>query len=82
MCHGTEILTAADVVRGKQLTGYPACGPEVKQSGGRWLDIPIDQATVDGQLVTAPAWPAHPACIAKFMEVLGLRVEQAAHAQV
>jgi protease I len=82
VCHGVQFLTAADVVRGKQLTGYPACGPEVKQSGGRWLDIPIDQATVDGQLVTAPAWPAHPACIAKLMEVLGLRVEQDTHAQV
>jgi protease I len=82
VCHGVQFLTAADVVRGKRLTGYPACGPEVTQSGGHWLDIPIDQATVDGQLVTAPAWPAHPACIAKFMEVLGLRVEQEAHAQV
>jgi deglycase len=78
VCHGVQLLTAADVVRGKELTGYPACAPEVRQAGGRWLDIPLDQATADGVLVTAPAWPAHPACLAKFMEMLGLRVEQAA----
>src|SRR5262249_31612004 len=70
VCHGVQFLTAADVVRGKKLTGYPACGPEVTQSGGRWQDIAIDQATVDGNLITAPAWPAHPACLAKPMEVL------------
>jgi protease I len=75
LCHGVQILTAADVVRGKRLTGYPACGPEVKQAGGAWSDIPLDEAMADGALVTAPAWPAHPAWLAKFLEVLGTRVE-------
>jgi protease I len=75
ICHGVQLLAAADVVRDKDITGYPACGPEVKQAGGRWTDIALDQAIADEGLVTAPAWPAHPAWLAKFLEVLGTRVE-------
>ena len=74
ICHGVQLLAAADVVRDKDITGYPACGPEVKQAGGRWTDIALDQAIADEGLVTAPAWPAHPAWLAKFLEVLGTRV--------
>jgi protease I len=73
ICHGVQLLAAADVVRDKDITGYPACGPEVKQAGGRWTDI---------ALVTAPAWPAHPAWLAKFLEVLGTRVEHEVAAAV
>jgi deglycase len=75
ICHGLQLLAAADVVRGKEVTGYPACGPELRLAGARWVDIPVDQAIADGALVTAPAWPAHPAWLAKFLEVLGTRVE-------
>jgi protease I len=78
VCHGVQLLAAADVVRGKELTGYPACAPEVKQAGGRWSEVALDQALVDGQLVTAPAWPAHPAWLARFLEVLGTRIEHGA----
>jgi protease I len=82
VCHGVQLLTAAGVVKGKEVTGYPACGPEVRQAGGRWKDIPLDQALVDGSLVTAPAWPAHPAWLARFLEVLGTRVEHGVPATV
>ena len=75
ICHGIQLLAAADVLRGKQCTGYPACGPEAKQAGANWIDVPVDQATSDGTLVTAPAWPAHPAWLARFLQVLGTRVE-------
>jgi protease I len=54
----------------------------VRQAGGRWTDVPLDQALVDGSLVTAPAWPAHPAWLAKFLEVLGTRVEHGVAATV
>jgi protease I len=74
VCHGAQILTAAGVVRGRRVSAYPAVGPEVKLAGGEYADIAIDQAVVDGNLVTAPAWPAHPAWLAKFMEVLGTRI--------
>jgi protease I len=82
ICHGVQLLAAADVVRDKDITGYPACGPEVTQAGGRWTDIALDQAIADEGLVTAPAWPAHPAWLAKFLEVLGTRVEHEVAAAV
>jgi protease I len=33
------------------------------------------QAMVDGNLVTAPAWPAHPRWLAEFLKVLGTKNE-------
>jgi protease I len=74
VCHGVQILTAAGVVNGKICTGYPAVGPEVCQSGGRWQDLAVDQACTDGVLVTAPAWPAHPRWLAQFLTVLGTKI--------
>ncbi len=75
ICHGAQILAAAGVIEGKGCSAYPAVGPEVSRGGGRYMDIPVDQAHVDGKLVTAPAWPAHPDWIAKFLVVLGTRIE-------
>lgn len=75
ICHGTQVLTAANVVRGKRCTAYPACGPEVKAAGGEWVAVPVDKAIVDGNLVTSPAWPAHPAWLAEFLKVLGTKIE-------
>jgi protease I len=74
ICHGAQILSAAGVVEGKACSAYPACGPEVNAAGGRWVDVPMDGAHVDGNLVTAPAWPAHPAWLARFLEVIGTRI--------
>jgi protease I len=74
VCHGLQILSAAGVLKGKSCTGYPAVGPEVTAAGGRFLNIAVDQAHVDGKLVTAPAWPAHPAWLAKFLLVLGVKI--------
>jgi protease I len=75
ICHGTQLLTAAGVLRGKSCTAYPAVGPEVRSAGGRWVDVAVDKAHVDGNLVTAPAWPAHPQWLAKFLQVLGTKIE-------
>jgi protease I len=75
ICHGVQVLTAAGVVEGKSCTAYPAVGPEVKSAGGKWVDTPLDQAHVDGNLVTAPAWPAQSQWLAKFLQVLGTRIE-------
>lgn len=82
ICHGPQILTAAGVVKGRKVSAYPAVGPEVTLAGGTYADVAIDQAVTDGNLVTAPAWPAHPAWLAQFFEVLGTRVvhEEAAAA--
>jgi protease I len=75
ICHGAQVLTAAGVVAGKSLSAYPAVGPEVNAAGGTWVEVPMTGAHVDGNWVSAPAWPAHPAWIAKFLEVLGTKIE-------
>ncbi|MFB3784966.1 MAG: DJ-1/PfpI family protein [bacterium] len=75
VCHGLQLLAAAGALQGKTCTGYPAVGPDVKSAGGNWMDIPLDQAHVDGRLVTAPAWPAHPDWLRKFLQVLGTKIE-------
>ena len=71
VCHGAQLLAAAGVLEGRECSAYPACAPEVRLAGGRFVDIAVDQAHVDGNLVTAPAWPAHPAWLAAFLKVLG-----------
>ena len=75
VCHGPQVLAAAGVLSGKTCSSYPAVGPEVTCAGGKYADIPIDKAYVDGNLVTAPAWPAHPDWLAKFLQVLGTKIE-------
>lgn len=70
ICHGLQILAAAGVLKGRKCSAYPAVGPEVTAAGGTFLNIPVDQAHVDGKLVTAPAWPAHPAWLREFLKVL------------
>ena len=74
VCHGAQLLAAAGVLEGKGCSAYPACAPEVRLAGGTYVDIPVDQAHTDGKLVTAPAWPAHPAWLAQFLAVLGTRI--------
>ena len=75
ICHAAQVLAAAGVVQGRSCSAYPAVGPDVTRAGGKYMDIGIDQAHVDGNLVTAPAWPAHPAWLAKFLAVLGTKIE-------
>ena len=75
ICHGAQLLAAAGVLAGRSVSAYPAVGPEVTAAGGTYVDLPMDGAHVDGNLVTAPAWPAHPAWLAKFLGVLGSRIE-------
>ena len=70
ICHAAQILAAAGVVAGKEVSCYPACSPEVKLAGGRYAEIAVTEAVTDGKLVTAPAWPAHPAWLAQFQAVL------------
>jgi protease I len=74
ICHGAQVLAAAGVVEGKSCSAYPAVAPDVNRAGGKYVEIPMDAAHVDGMLVTAPAWPAHPAWLAKFLTVLGTKI--------
>jgi protease I len=71
ICHAAQLLAAAVVLKGRRCSCYPAVAPEVVAAGGTYADVAIDKACVDGNLVSAPAWPAHPAWLAAFLEVLG-----------
>jgi protease I len=70
ICHGAQLLSAAGVLKGRTCSAYPACRPEVELAGGIYADIAINDAVSDGNLVTAPAWPAHPSWLRQFMAVL------------
>ena len=70
LCHGAQLLVAAGVAKGRSMSAYPAVGPEVTVAGGKYVDVAMTEAHVDGNLVTGPAWPAHPAWLAKFLQVL------------
>ncbi len=70
LCHGAQLLTAAGVTKGRSMSAYPAVGPEVAAAGGKYVNLPMTEAHVEGNLVTPPAWPAHPAWLAKFLAVL------------
>lgn len=77
ICHGPQILAAAGVLKNKACSSYPAVCYEVTLGGGNYIEPSsgFDSAHVDGNLVTAPAWPAHPAWIAAFLKLLGTRIE-------
>jgi len=75
LCHGAQVLAAAGVLEGKKCSCYPAVSPDVTRAGGTFVDVPMTEAVVDGNLVSGPAWPAIPAWLAKFLGVLGTRIE-------
>lgn len=74
ICHGPQLAVAAGVLKGRICSAYPACRVEVELAGAQYADIAINAACTDGNLVSAPAWPAHPAWIAQFLNVLGTRI--------
>ena len=80
LCHGPQLLAAAGVLKGRKVNCYPACAPEVGLAGGTFVSLEITEATVDGNLVTGPAWPAHPAWLAKFLDVLEAHLKEKAAA--
>jgi protease I len=74
VCHGAQLLAAAGILEGRECSAYPACAPEVRLAGGTFMDIPVTAAHTQGNLVTAPAWPAHPAWLAGFLVLLGTEI--------
>ncbi len=77
ICHGPQILVAADVLQGRTSTCYIAVKPDVTAAGSKFCEpnATASNACVDGNLVTAPAWPAHPAWMREFLKVLGTKIE-------
>lgn len=74
ICHGIQVLTTAQVLKGRTLTAYVAVGPDIELAGGTWKNIPADQSIVDGNLVTSPAWPGHQAILKDFYNLLGISI--------
>jgi len=74
ICHGIQVLTTAQVLKGRTLTAYVAVGPDIELAGGTWKNIPADQAVVDGNLVTSPAWPGHQAILKEFFQLLDIKI--------
>lgn len=74
ICHGAQLLAAANIIRGRNVSAYPACRAEVELAGATYVDLAVTDAVTDGELVTAPAWPAHPAWLAQFLSVLGATI--------
>ncbi len=74
ICHGPQILTASGVLKGKKATAYPAVGPEITLAGGEYVEIDVDKALVDGNLVTSPAWPGDAAIVAEFVKLMGTQI--------
>ena len=74
VCHGAQLLAGAGVLKGRTCSAYPACRAEVELAGGTYADIAVDKAVTEGNLVSAPAWPAHPEWMAQFLALLGTRI--------
>lgn len=71
ICHGLQLLAAAKVLEGYKVTSYPACAPECRLTGADWESKPV---VTDKNLVTAQAWPNHPAWLRAFVELLGASI--------
>jgi protease I len=74
ICHAAQILAAADVIRGRRVSAYAACAPEVRLAGGQYVETSVDGAIRDGNLVSGFAWPVHPQFLALFLDALGTRI--------
>ena len=75
ICHGPQVLTAAGVLSGYKATAYPAVGPDITLAGGEYVPVNVDEAVVDKNLVTSPAWPGDTAIVREFVKLMGAKIE-------
>ncbi|PMS37637.1 DJ-1/PfpI family protein [Trinickia symbiotica] len=74
VCHGAQLLAAADVIRGRKISAYPACAPEVRLAGAEYVALDWPESITDGSFVTAPAWTSHAKWLRQFLDLLGTRI--------
>jgi protease I len=74
ICHGVQVLVAAEVLDGRRVSALAACEPEVRLARGTYVDLPVHEAMTDGNLVSAPGWPAQGRFLAEFLRALGTEV--------
>ncbi|OWV17170.1 protease [Fibrobacter sp. UWB4] len=75
ICHGPQVLAAAGVLKGYKATAYPAVGPDITLAGGKYVAVNVDEAVVDRNLVTAPAWPGDTAIVREFVKLMGAKIK-------
>ena len=77
VCHGQQVLVAADVVAGCQCLAYPAVQPDIERAGATYVgpNETFTNAVTSGNIVTGPAWPAHPQWMRLFLDLLGTKIE-------
>jgi deglycase len=74
ICHGAQVLAAAEVIDGRKVAALHYCEPEVRLARGIYVDVPPEGATRDGNLVTAKGWPGLAAFMRLCLEVLGTEI--------
>jgi len=67
LCHAPQVLAAAGTLTGRRTAAYPALAPDVAAAGAEFVD---EAAVIDGQMVSARAWPDHPAWMREFIAIL------------
>jgi deglycase len=67
LCHAPLALAAAGVLAGRRTAAYPALAPDVRAAGAEYVD---GEAVIDGNMVSARAWPDHPAWMREFIRLL------------
>lgn len=74
ICHGVQLLTAAGVLSGKEVTAYPTVKPEVLAAGGSYIEKESHEAVIYENLVTSPAWPGNVEILKGFLKLLGVQI--------
>jgi len=67
ICHGIEILTAADCIHGKRVTTVPKCAMDAEQGGATYVD---EDVVVDGLLVTGRGYQQNTEVLKQFIRML------------
>jgi protease I len=67
LCHGIEVLAAADCIRGKRVTTVPKCALDAEQGGAVYVNEPV---VVDGLLVTARGYQDNTGLLREFIRLL------------
>lgn len=67
LCHAPLALASTGVLKGRRTAAYPALQPDVEAVGAEFVD---GAGVVDGVMVSARAWPDHPAWMREFVRLL------------
>ena len=78
VCHGAEIVAAADVIRGRRMATVAKCQKDVEFSGGRYVN---ESCVRDGNMVSGRTWHDQHHYMREFMKMLREQVGREAGAR-